>query len=516
MNDLRKFMYPIIAALLVVSGLYLGFNLHPKLDTLRASKFEEVLVALEEKYVDSVDKEGLFNDAVNEMLHRLDPHSRYISKVNLQREQQRMMGSFGGIGVSFQRINDTVCVISTMKNSPAFLAGVRNGDQIILINGKNFTGSKITNDMVMGQLRGEENTTVKVKVLQKGKLLDIQIKRGAIAVESVESPFMIDHEKGYIKINEFSISTHQQLQLAAEKLLAKGMQHLILDLRGNPGGVMDAAVAIADEFLPEGDVIVSVKGKSVPNNTAYATSNGMLETVKLSVLIDESSASAAEILAGAIQDNDRGFLYGRRTYGKGLVQQDQILRDGSSVRMTISRYYTPSGRTIQRAYSGDYDGYMKDELRYREGELFNKDSMPLDKSKAFKTKKGRTVYGGGGIVPDVFVAYDSSEISVLASMLFSQQVFSAYVFKFLQSNPKKWNSVQSLANYNFSPQEWTQFEKLTEQQLQVENINVLMRLEKKRLINYLKDEFSRQLWQQSNQLIFLLGRDQELNKAIKD
>ncbi len=515
MNEPRKFIYPLVAAALVAMGMYLGFNLHPSVDTRRASKFEEVLVALEEKYVDSVDKDALFNDAINEMLHKLDPHSRYISRANLLKEQQEIMGSFGGIGVRFQRINDTVCVISATKNAPAFMAGMRAGDQIISINGKNFTGPKITNDLVMENLRGKENTMVKVKVLRKQKTLDIQIERGEIAVESVDSYFMVDAKTGYMKINQFSVPTHQEFQFAAEKLLSKGMQSLILDLRGNSGGVLDAAVAIADEFLPKGDVIVSVKGKSIPSNTSYARGGGMLESVKVSVLIDESSASAAEILAGAIQDNDRGLLYGRRTYGKGLVQQDQILRDGSSVRMTISRYYTPSGRTIQRSYSGDYESYMKDELRYREGELFHKDSIPMDKSKAFKTKKGRTVYGGGGIVPDVFVPYDSSEVSMLASMLFTHQVFSAYSFKFLQTRPNEWSSVQTLVKYNFTNAEWNQFEQFAENQLKMKDLALLLRQEKQSLIPYIKEEFSRQLWQESNQMRFLLGKDQEMKRALQ-
>lgn len=239
-----------------------------------------------------------------------------------------------------------------------------------------------------------------------------------------------------------------------------------------------------------------------------------MESIRLSVLVDESSASASEVLAGAIQDNDRGMLYGRRTYGKGLVQQDQLLRDGSSVRMTISRYYTPSGRTIQRPYKGGYESYMKDELRYREGELFNQDSIPMDKSQAFKTKKGRTVYGGGGIVPDVFVPLDSSEVSMLTSLLFTHQVFSGYVFKFLQTQPNPWNSVQALANYQFTDRQWGQFKRFASDQLRLEGVDLLISQEKQRLIPWIKEEFSRQLWQESNELRFRLGKDREITRAL--
>ena len=514
MTEPKKFYYPMVASVLVVIGMAIGFSLRPKMDSRRASKFEEVLSALEEKYVDSVDKDALFNHAVNEMLHQLDPHTRYISQANLLKEQQEMMGSFGGIGVRFQRINDTICVISAMKNGPAYRAGMRSGDQIILIDGKSFTGAKITNDQVMGTLRGELNTKVKVKVLRNKKFLEMLIERGEIAIETVDSHFMLDAKTGYIKINQFSVPTPEEFQSAAKKLLAEGMNHLVLDLRGNPGGVLEAAVAIADEFLPEGATIVTVKGKSVSTYVSYAKEGGLMEQIRLSVLVDESSASAAEILAGAIQDNDRGILYGRRTYGKGLVQQDQMLRDGSSVRMTISRYYTPSGRTIQRPYKGGYESYMKDELRFREGELFNQDSIPLDKSKVFKTKKGRTVYGGGGIVPDVFVPFDSSKVSTLTSMLFMQQVFSGYVFKFLQAQPNPWNSVQVLANYHFTNEQWGQFKRFAAQQLPIMGIDGMLSKEKQLLIPWIKEEFSRQLWQESNELRFRLGKDRELKRVL--
>lgn len=237
MKTPRKFFYPVVAAIMVIFGLYLGVNLQPKVDMKRASKFEEVLVALEEKYVDSVNKDVLFNDAINEMLHKLDPHSRYISKDNLLKEQQEMQGSFGGIGVRFQRINDTVCVILSMQNGPAYKAGIRNGDQILSINGNPFIGSKISNDMVMEKLRGEQNSPVSVKILRDKKILEINIIRGEIALETIDAYFMMDSKMGYLKINQFSVTTYEEFQRATKELLNMGMRTLILDLRGNPGGV---------------------------------------------------------------------------------------------------------------------------------------------------------------------------------------------------------------------------------------------------------------------------------------
>lgn len=514
MSPERKFILPFIGALLLIVGLFLGYNLQPKIDTKRASKFEEVLRALEEKYVDSVNKDQLFNDAVNEMLHKLDPHSRYISKKDLLKEQQEMQGSFGGIGVRFQLINDTICVISAMSNGPAYKAGLRSGDQIIYIEGKAFTGKKITNDMVLNALRGEVDTYVNVTALSKGAQRKVRIQRGEIAVKSVPSYFMMDAKTGYIRISQFSLPTHEEFINASDVLLKQGMKAMVLDLRGNPGGVMDAAVAIADEFLPKGDVIVSVKGKSIKNSTEYAQGGGKFEQIPLVVLIDESSASAAEILAGAIQDNDRGKLVGRRTYGKGLVQQDQILRDGSSVRMTISRYYTPSGRSIQRAYSGNYEQYIMDEQRFRMGELFHLDSIPVDKSKAFKTKKGRVVYGGGGIVPDVFVPLDTSGNSLLTSMLFSNQLFSEFAFKYLQQdNRNKWTAPKSLARYNFTIKEWRYFETMVENKLNLKGIGLLLDQEKNNVAIFLKEELARQLWQESLEIRYCLGKDNEIREA---
>jgi len=513
MTPQQKFIYPLVAAILVIIGVVLGYNLHPKIDAKRASKLEEVLSALEEKYVDNVNKDSLFDNAINEMLRKLDPHSRYISKEDLINEQGEINGKFGGVGIQFQLINDTICVIDAMRNGPAYIAGLRSGDQIIEVRGKKFTGKEITNDKIMEALKGEINTSVLVTVIRKNEKTIVNIKRGEIKVEAVDTYFMIDQKTGFIKINQFSVPSHAEFCNAAKYLLSKGMKSLVLDLRGNPGGVMDAAVAISDEFLPQGDVIVSVRGKAFQSKTEYAKSGGLLERVALSILIDENSASAAEIVAAAIQDNDRGILVGRRTFGKGLVQQDQILSDGSSVRMTVSRYYTPSGRTIQRAYNGDYFSYISHSSRFQMGELLHADSIPIDKTKAYKTKKGRTVYGGGGVVPDVFVPYDTSMSSPVLSLLFTQQTFSAYVFKMLQTNRNKWPSPMSLIKYDFTKNEWVSFENYAEKHLQIQDVSRLLRMERKRMNMILKTEYARQLWHNAIYVRYMLGEDNEINAA---
>lgn len=515
MYDNKRFLFPIIASILVVIGFGLGYILHPDVDSKRASKFEEILEALDNNYVDSIDKNRIFDNAINDMLHKLDPHSRYISAAALKEEQESMKGSFGGIGVRFQLIKDTVCVIKAIPNAPAFFAGVRSGDQVIAINGKPFTGHKVNTDKVMSLLRGEVGTDVEVTVLRNGVKKRINIHRGEIPIETISTAFMIDRTTGFLRIDQFSVPTHQEFNDAADKLLSQGMKKLVLDLRGNPGGVMDAAIRIADEFLPKGDVIVSTKSKNQDAKVERAETGGKLEKIGLAVLIDENTASAAEILAGALQDNDRGVLIGRRTYGKGLVQQDQILKDGSSVRMTVSRYYMPSGRSIQRSYFGDYKAYMLDEARYLKGELFSKDSIFLDKSKVYKTKKGRRVFGGGGVVPDVFVALDTSGSSFYLTELNLNQAFSAYVFKSLQLNRMKWKTASELGSYTFTSADLKAFSDFVKNTYKIDGNEELSSSAQARIIQQLKIEFARQLWDESGVYQVNAAGDNELQSALR-
>jgi len=514
MSDSKRFFYPIAASILVIIGMMLGYFLQPNIDSKRASKFEEVLNALDREYVDSIDKNKMFDAAINDMLHKLDPHSRYISAKNLKQETEAMQGSFGGIGVRFQIINDTICVIKAIDGAPAYRAGVRSGDQIIAINGKPFTGKKATNDKVMSNLKGEPDTEVQITILRNKKQKKITINRGEIPLETVSVYYMLNETTGLIRIDQFSVLTYDEFITAAQSLIGKGMKSLVLDLRNNPGGVMDAAINVADEFLVSGDKIVSTKSKRNKNDVVKAQAGGILEKTKLVVLIDENSASAAEILAGAIQDNDRGLLVGRRTFGKGLVQQDQILNDGSSVRMTISRYYTPSGRSIQRPYSGNYEEYMRDESRYIRGEFFHEDSIPIDRKLVYKTKRGNKVYGGGGIVPNVFIPLDTSGASIYLVELNAQQVISAFVFKSLQQNRTKWKSIETLCNHNFTIHEIQDFTSFAQRIYKLDGYSLLSQKQKDRISEQIKIEFGQQLWGELGAYRVITKNDSMLIKAL--
>jgi carboxyl-terminal processing protease len=329
---------------------------------------------------------------------------------------------------------DTICVTHVNALSPAFSGGLKRGDRIVAIDGKPSTGKSISNEKVMARLKGAPNTQVKVTIIRKGKKLQKTLVRNTIPIATVPAYYMIDKQTGYIQIAQFSLPTAQEFHIAAQKLQAKGMTKLLLDLRGNGGGTMDAAIQIADEFLPDGYLILSSKGQHSEEKKHFASSAGILEKTKVVVLIDAQSASASEILAGALQDNDRAKIVGRRSYGKGLIQQDKRLKDGSNLRITVARYYTPSGRSIQRPYKKGYDAYRAEEQKAYTEEYFKPDSSIFVDSLKYKTRKGRTVYGGGGIMPDVFVALDTTESTTYFSKLIQGGHVNSFAFKYINAN----------------------------------------------------------------------------------
>lgn len=397
-------------------------------------KFDEVLTYVNQLYVDDVNDQELTDAAIVALMEKLDPHSTYISKDEVDEANERINGNFVGIGIRFQILRDTLMVVSTVPGGPSEKLGILPGDKIVRIEGENVAGIGLKNDEVRDRLLGDKGTKVKVAVVRKKtkEPMDFVITRDVIPVNSVDAAYMLSGETGYIKLNSFSRSSHSEITSAIRELKAAGMKNLIFDLQGNGGGLLYGAKDIADEFLSGDKLIVYSEGRSQPRSDLRAGKTGLWEDGRLIVLTDEYSASASEILAGAIQDWDRGLVVGRRTYGKGLVQRPIDLTDGSQLRLTIARYFTPSGRFIQKPYD-DVESYRKDLVeRYSNGEFIHADSIKMIDSLRHETLVNkRTVYGGGGIMPDYFVALDTTEVTDLFSELIRNGDLNDYCLEFV-------------------------------------------------------------------------------------
>jgi len=383
-----------------------GFSLTPK-----GNKISSALQYILNEYVDTVSMSNLNESVMPALVDKLDPHSLYIPASEFQRFSEPLMGNFSGIGVSFNMTDDTVAIINTIPNGPSEMVGILAGDRIIMVDDSVVAGVNMPSDDIVKMLKGPKKTVVKVTIHRRGEKapLDFEITRDDIPIYSVDVAYKVNENTGYIKISQFAQTTYHEFMQAVEKLKAQGVEKLIIDLRRNGGGIMEASTMIADQFLEEGQLIVYTEGRTRPRENEHATSRGILKDDKVVVLIDETSASASEILAGAIQDNDRGLVIGRRSFGKGLVQEEMRFSDGSALRLTVARYYTPTGRSIQRSYENGKEDYYHDFAdRWMRGELEHQDSIKFDDSQRFVTPGGKIVYGGGGIMPDVFVPVDTS------------------------------------------------------------------------------------------------------------
>lgn len=399
-------------------------------------KFEDVLAQIETRYVDTVNYEKLVEKAIVGMINELDPHSEYMSEEEYRKMNEPLSGAFEGIGVQFNIIKDTIAVISPIAGGPSERLGIRSGDKIVTINDTTVAGIGVTNNDVVKKLRGNKGTKVRVGIYRRGvsKLIDYEITRDKIPIFSVDASYMIDKETGYIKLNRFSSTTMDEMHEAFKELKAANAKNLIMDLRDNSGGYLNTAIELSDEFLPEKKLIVFTEGKRSPRQESFATQRGEFEKGKVVILVDEGSASASEILAGALQDNDRGVIIGRRSYGKGLVQRPFRLRDGSTLKLTTARYYTPSGRCIQRPYDDGEEAYRSEnKRRYEHGEFFNPDSVDIDKSQKFYTTNKRVVYGGGGIMPDIFVSIDTSESSAYLNDVWRKGFINTYTNEYVDA-----------------------------------------------------------------------------------
>jgi carboxyl-terminal processing protease len=440
-NSNFQISLPFVLCIGLAGGVLLGAGLTNKSGGTEVNrdvqKLREVLSLVKSEYVDDTKTDDLVEEAIVHMLGKLDPHSAYISSKDRISANEDLQGNFEGIGIEFSIFNDTLTVVHAISGGPSEAVGVRPGDRIVKVNEKLIANTKLTNLDVMRYLKGPKGTEVKIEVVRKNKKepITFTIIRDKIPQFSVDAAYLVTPEIGYVKVNRFSQNTYQEVHDALTKLRREGMKKLVLDLQGNPGGYMDQAISIADEFLPKGEKIVFTKGQEKKyDEDAMATDKGDFEKGDLIVLVNEGSASASEIVSGALQDNDRALVVGRRSYGKGLVQRPFNLSDGSEVRLTISRYYTPSGRTVQKPYE-NLDEYDKDIMkRYKHGEFFTADSIHFNDSLKYKTLNGRTVYGGGGIMPDYFVPLDTTLISKYFNELSYANILREFAFNYAEQN----------------------------------------------------------------------------------
>ena len=440
---------PLFFALVLIIGIFVGIRLNRNSqqnqllqlfgnERNNTNKLDELLDYVLREYVDTLNRDSLTDVTIETLLGNLDPHSAYIPASDLQATNEPLNGNFEGIGIEFNLLRDTIYVVTAIPGGPSEKAGIKSGDKIIFVDGKNVAGVKITNEMVFKNLKGKGGTVVKIGVLRYGTstIEYFKITRGKIPIYSVDAAYMMDSITGFIKISRFASTTYQEFDNALSKLEKQGMKQLVLDLRGNPGGFLDAAIDISDEFLTKGKMIVYTQGKNKPRQNSIASEKGRFEKQKLAILIDENSASASEIVAGAVQDNDRGVIIGRRSFGKGLVQEQTEFKDGSAIRLTIARYFTPSGRCIQKPYeNGRIEDYYQDEMeRYDNGELVNADSVKLNKKLKYTTPAGKVVYGGGGIMPDYFIPIDTTKVSRYISELLYKNLINDFALEYVNKN----------------------------------------------------------------------------------
>lgn len=459
-----KIWIPLALALSMAIGIVLGgfFVLRSvngggevvSVSTKGLSKIQTILGLINEDYVDNVNIDSITEDIIPKILSDLDPHTAYIPKEDLQDVDDQLQGSFSGIGVQFNIQQDTVVVISVIHSGPSEKLGILPGDRIVSVNGKPFIGKSVTEEKVLKTLKGKTGTHVKIGISRSSssKLLSFNVERGIVPVKSVDIAYMATHDIAYIRVSSFGAQTYKEFQQALTQVKNHGAKKFIIDLRGNPGGYLDAVIGMVNEFLSKGDLIVYTKGKAYPRSDAKADGNGTCQHAPVVVLIDEFSASASEIFSGAIQDNDRGLIIGRRSFGKGLVQNQIPFSDGSALRLTIARYYTPSGRCIQKPYKhGDTEDYNKELVnRYLHGEFSNKDSIKLSSRLKYKTKRGRTVYGGGGIMPDIFVPSDTKGITPYYNKIVNAGLLSEFAFRYADQHRKtltKFRKWTELENY---------------------------------------------------------------------
>ncbi|CAM3499851.1 Carboxy-terminal processing protease CtpB [Flavobacterium longum] len=480
-------------------------------------KLNKLIDFIENEYVDDVDTDSIVDLTVNNILAELDPHSVYIPPSEQSSEAELMKGDFVGIGVNFYMHNDTVAIINPIKGGPSEKAGIKSGDRILFADNTKLYGRKLPSDSLFSKLKGEVDSKVRLTIFRKsiGKTFKVDVTRDVIPIKSVDAAVMLNSQTAYIKVNRFAETTYDEFREALESLQKKGANSLVLDLRENGGGYMERAIEMADDFLKEKELIVFTKNRKGRVNKMFATDEGIFEKGKLFILIDENSASASEILAGAVQDNDRGIIVGRRSFGKGLVQREMDFNDGSAVRLTVARYYTPSGRSIQKSYSEGTEQYFGDfEKRFENGELYSKDSIKIADTLKFKTKKGRIVYGGGGIVPDIFVPIESEHGQESLAYIMQSGVVGHFVFEQLDKNRKPFSGISYTAFLQKMDKTDEYFNAFREY-LSENGVQINVAKNKPMVKRYLTAEFARQLFGDEKYFEITLREDPMVKEVLK-
>jgi carboxyl-terminal processing protease len=512
-------LFPLLLSLLILAGTAQAQS--PEV-VRSAQKVERFLDFVDEKYLEDVDLEALVEDALKDILEDLDPHSSYFSAEDLQKANEPLVGNFEGIGIQFNILKDTIYVISTISGGPSEKVGIMSGDKILEVDGENVAGIGIKNQGVMDRLRGKKGTEVAVGIKRKGKnkLIDFNITRDKIPLYSVDAGYMADPQTGYIKINRFASSTASEFSRALFDLKSQGMENLILDLRGNSGGYLTAALQLSNEFLKGRKLIVYTEGRAYPRQDAFSDDSGGFTEGKLVVLIDEGSASASEIVSGAVQDWDRAVVIGRRSFGKGLVQRPFSFPDGSAVRLTVQRYYTPSGRSIQRSYGESIEDYHLETVRRLESGELTGDALAEfpDSLKYFTQHNKRVVFGGGGIMPDIFIPLDTSFSSDYFDKVFGQGLLNRFSLEYVDAHReellKAYPEAETFAaKFKLDKKVWNEFVEYAEAE-GVEPDEEGIKTSKERLTLFLEGMFARNLWDIEAYFMVINQQDNAFQKAL--
>jgi carboxyl-terminal processing protease len=514
---------PLLFAFAMIFGMFIGFRLYPNtvtggfLKTGHVSRVQEVLNIVKWKYVDSVNTDSMSDEAIQGILAHLDPHSYFIPADDREEMNEDLQGNFEGIGIEFQIINDTVNVTNVLAGGPSDKAGMQVGDQFLKVNDSTVAGTRITPERIKKILRGPGASSVSIHLLRDHENRVLTVKRGTIPLPALDAAYMLNKESGYIRINKFSRTTYQEFMDALSGLQKQGLKKLVLDIRGNGGGIVDEAVNMADEFLGNGELIVYTEGKNSPRKEYNALRPGAFEAGKLVLLVDEGTASASEILAGALQDWDRATLIGRRSFGKGLVQEPFTLTDGSELRLTIARYYTPLGRSIQKPYNKGRDAY-NDEVyeRFHDGEVIHGDTSSSHQGPVYKTRSGKIVYGGGGITPDIFVGLDTSALSSGINFLYSSGTINEFIYEYYVRHMPYFRQFRDpadfAARFNQQGQLWNDLNAYASKDtISLQHIPASERLP---IENHIKALFARLIWRSEGYFEISNIDDPAIKKAL--